>query len=185
MGKPHGTRPLDENYVAIGWPAMGDLSSLPPDREAFKARLADTHPHTKKGAIPVNAGTLFRFVREIKTGDHVLFPSKLGRMLYIGEVIGAHAFKPVKDPAAQGAAEDAVHRRSVRWLRSFPRTHFSQSALHEIGSFTPSLRSETTPTNSWRRCAANPTKRRTKTQRKRKRRPSRSKSQRKTSSFGD
>lgn len=135
MGKPHGTRPLDENYVAIGWPAMGDLSSLPPDREAFKARLADTHPHTKKGAIPVNAGTLFRFVHEIKTGDHVLFPSKLDRMVYMGEVTGPYAFKPVKDPAAQGAAEDAVHRRPVKWLRSFPRTHFSQSALHEIGSF--------------------------------------------------
>ncbi|MEM1106922.1 MAG: restriction endonuclease [Pseudomonadota bacterium] len=135
MGRHHGARPLDESYIAIGWPAMGDLSALPPDRDAFKARIAEAYPETKKGAIPVNAGTLFRFVHEIKTGDYVLFPSKLDRMVYIGEIAGPYAFQPTDAAASNEVDDEICHQRPVKWLGDFPRTIFSQSALHEIGSF--------------------------------------------------
>jgi predicted Mrr-cat superfamily restriction endonuclease len=53
---------LNRNVVAVGWTAMGDLSAIPSNRDAFKAAVAKTYPTAKPGAIPNNAGQLFRFV---------------------------------------------------------------------------------------------------------------------------
>ena len=133
MGAHHGGRPIEEGYVAIGWPKMGDLGALSDDRDAYKARLADVYPDKKPGAIPVDAGTLFRFKCEMKVGDFIVYPSKTDRQVNIGEVIGSYEFHP--DPAGLDVDNENTHRRPVRWLKSVPRTVFSQSALHEIGSF--------------------------------------------------
>jgi hypothetical protein len=70
---------LNRNVVAVGWTAMGDLSAIPSNRDAFKAAVAKTYPTAKPGAIPNNAGQLFRFVHEMKQGDLVVYPSKSDR----------------------------------------------------------------------------------------------------------
>lgn len=118
---------LKENVVAIGWHEVGDLGALAPDRDAFKARVAACYPRAKAGAIPNYAGQLFRFVHEIKPGDLVVYPSKAQRRIHIGEIVGDYRY-------AAGDGTGYPNRRAVRWLREFPRTHFSQGALYEIGS---------------------------------------------------
>lgn len=118
---------LIENYIAVGWVQMGDLGALKADREAFKAKVAEAYPDKKPGAIPNNAGQLFRFVHEIKIGDIVVYPSKQDRQIHIGRVDGNYKYNPAKDPGYPNL-------RPVKWIRSFPRTHFSQGALYEIGS---------------------------------------------------
>src|SRR4051794_23994854 len=60
---------LERNCIAIGWGRMGDLSTLHPTREAFKARLTEKFPGKTGNVIPNNAGQLFRFVHEMKQGD--------------------------------------------------------------------------------------------------------------------
>ena len=77
MGAHVADRPKEGGYVAIGWPAMGDLKRIPPSRDAFKAVLAKAYPDKKPGAIPVDAGTMYKFVHEIKAGDIVVYPSSL------------------------------------------------------------------------------------------------------------
>jgi restriction system protein len=67
---------LKKHFIAVGWAKMGDLAILPPDREAFKAKVAATYPDKKPGAIPNNAGQLFRFVHDMQPGDLVIYPSK-------------------------------------------------------------------------------------------------------------
>lgn len=133
MGKHHGTDPLDKGYIAIGWPKMGDLSSLPDDREAYKTLLSEVYPDKKPGAIPVDAGTLYRFKCEMQVGDLIIYPSKVDRQVNIGEVTGEYEYHA--ESAERGEDMENSHRRPVRWLKSFPRTVFSQSALYEIGSF--------------------------------------------------
>jgi restriction system protein len=118
---------LRHGCIAVGWQKVGDLAKLRPDREAFKARVAEAYGHFKAGAIPVAAGQLYRFVHEIKPGDIVAYPSKRDRQVHLGRIDGPYAYDP------QG--EDSYpNRRPVTWLRSVPRTHFSQGALYEIGS---------------------------------------------------
>lgn len=133
MGHHVSDRPVEGGYVAIGWPAMGDLTKLAANREAFKDALAIAYPDKKKGAIPVDAGSMFKFLHEIKAGDFVVYPSKADRMVNIGRFKGTaeyHADEPDEYPT----------RQLVDWLGHFPRNEFSQSALNEIGSFLTMFR---------------------------------------------
>lgn len=118
---------LKRNFVALGWSKMGNLAKLGNEREAFKARLAETHPDEKPGAIPTKAGELFRFVHEIETGDAVLYPSKIDRQVHMGEISGPYKYDP-------NVSDHYPHLRPVKWAKAVPRTHFSQGALYEIGS---------------------------------------------------
>jgi len=118
---------LKNGCIAVGWPKMGDLSALKPTREAFKARVAEVYPEKKPGAIPNNAGQLYRFVYEIHAADIVVYPSKRDRSIHLGEVTGDYRFDPKTEPAYPNV-------RPVKWRRTVPRTHFTQGALYEIGS---------------------------------------------------
>lgn len=117
---------INKKQIALGWDTMGDLTKIAATREAFKEKLTEAYPDEKKGWYPMATGQLFRFVHEVKIGDIVVYPSKLDRIVYIGEVVGD--YKHVQDD------ERYSQRRPVKWLKSLPRTKFSQGALYEIGS---------------------------------------------------
>ncbi|MEQ1710115.1 MAG: restriction endonuclease [Hyphomicrobium sp.] len=123
----HGSKPVDQNFVAIGWAKIGDLSKLSPNRDAFKSAFVRAYPTEKPGAVPVKAGVLFRFAVEMRAGDYVTYPSKADRMVNFGVIEGNYSFEPGADP-------NYPHRHRVKWLKHIPRTAFSQSALYEIGS---------------------------------------------------
>jgi restriction system protein len=118
---------LKSNFVALGWLAMGDVSKLTPDREAYKQKVRVTYPDWSEGKIINAASQLYRFTHEMKVGDLVIYPSKRDRYVHIGEVAGPFQYKPeFKNSYPQ--------TRIVKWLKHVPRTAFSQGALYEIGS---------------------------------------------------
>ncbi len=118
---------LTKGYIALGWDDMGNLSKLSPTREAFKEKAAQVYPHWKPGKIITSASQLYRFVHELKEGDIVVYPSKRDRHVHIGQVGGSYKHDPT-------AEKTYPNLRPVQWLKSLPRTHFSQGALYEIGS---------------------------------------------------
>lgn len=128
MDRTVGTKPVDDGYVAIGWPQLGDLSQIPPNREAFKAAVRRAFPDAKEGSIPVQAGVLYRFLHELKEGETVVYPSKVDRMVNLGSVSGPYRYDPRSNP-------EYPNQRPVKWLKHLPREEFSQAALYEIGSF--------------------------------------------------
>jgi restriction system protein len=118
---------VEEGFVSVGWEDLGNLASLEPNRDAFKAAVREAYPEYKEGAIPVAAGVLFRFVHEMKPGDLVLYPYKPDSTLAFGRVTSEYRW--------DAAAHLHRHRRDVEWLDSgVPRQKFSQAALYEIGS---------------------------------------------------
>jgi restriction system protein len=119
--------PQDTKDVAIGWEKLGDLAALPPSCDAFKAAFAKAYPYEKAGAVPVKAGVLFRFSKEMAIGDVVVYPSKLDRQVNIGLVAGHYTYLP-------SINSEYPHRRRVDWKVQASRTQFSQPALYEIGS---------------------------------------------------
>ncbi|WP_220151642.1 restriction endonuclease [Phaeobacter gallaeciensis] len=133
MGAHVSDRPIEGGYVAIGWPAMGDLGKISADRDSFKAALAVAYPDKKAGAIPVDAGTMYKFLHQIEKGDIVVYPSKADRMVNIGKFTGQVSY-------VEGDSDEYPNRQSVNWLGHFPRSDFSQSALNEIGSFLTMFR---------------------------------------------
>ena len=118
---------LKHNVIALGWVEMGDMAPLSADREAFKAKLLEVQPNRKTGYYPNAAGQVFRFVHEAKNGDLVIYPSKRDRKIHIGEIVGPYLYDPKPE-------EGYPQHRAVKWLKSFPRTKFSQGALYETGS---------------------------------------------------
>jgi len=74
----------------------------------------------------VNLRMLYRFVYEVQIGDYVVYPSKADRKINIG-VIESDYYNDSTD-------NKYTQRRKVKWLKSFPRTDFSQGALYEVGS---------------------------------------------------
>ena len=85
---------LRKGFVALGWPKMEDLSKLPKTREAYKEAVFRAYPDKKPGAIPNNAGQLFRFVCEVKIDDLVVYPSQRDRQVHIGRFVGPYRFGP-------------------------------------------------------------------------------------------
>lgn len=123
--------PVDTGRAYIGWPRVGDILQIPGNREAYKDAVARAYPDKKPGAIPVDAGTLFRFVHEIQAGDMVVYPSKHNRMVNIGRTTGRRWYQPQPD----NGEDDMPNCLGVEWLGQYPRDNFSQAALNEIGSF--------------------------------------------------
>lgn len=118
---------LKKGCIAIGWDAMGDLSKLAADREAFKDRYVSAYPDAKKGGVATVSGIPYRFLHEMKVGDLVAYPSKLDRQIHIGRVVDGYRYEPTGE-------KGYPHRRSVQWLKHVPRLEFTQGALYEIGS---------------------------------------------------
>lgn len=87
MGAHVGDRPVEEGYVAIGWRKLGNPLDIGADREAYKQALSRAYPEKKAGAIPVDAGTIYKFIHDIRPGDLVVYPSKSDRMVNIGRFI--------------------------------------------------------------------------------------------------
>jgi len=125
MGNQVGTRPYDEGYIAIGWRGLGDIRDYLSKEEFKRALEADFN--IRRGAIPVYAGLLNRFVREMNAGDIVIYPSKTDRQICIGKITGDSFYD-------SSAETEYPNCRKVEWIKKFPRSDFSQSALNEIGS---------------------------------------------------
>jgi restriction system protein len=119
---------IENGQIAVGFLDVDhDLSALPARRTAFKEAFSNAATEIKPGSIPIQAGQLFRFVHEMKTGDRVIYPRKIDRTLLWGEIGTPYLYDRAHNP-------DFPHRRGVRWLNSLSRDAFSQGALYELGS---------------------------------------------------
>lgn len=121
------TQVEQKNAVAIGWSDMKDLSNLK-TREQFKERYRQVYPDDSLYRTAVNAGQVYRFVREIKSGNYVLTYDKAAREILIGLADGEYQF----DLTLFG--ERYPHIRKVNWLRRVSRDSFSKSARNSLGS---------------------------------------------------
>ena len=119
--------PVADGAVRIGWDELGDLAGVEPTRDAFKKHVAESMPAIETKSIAGSAGTLYRFVHEIKVGDLVVSPNRKQRTLNIGRVSGGYEF--------HSEAPLYRHWRPVEWLRSgVSRDELSESAQNEISS---------------------------------------------------
>ncbi len=117
---------LPKNIIGIGWEEMGDIKSAGDSRDDIKKKYAEVYPDASTGSIATCVGMLYRFVYEVQVGDYVVYPSKFDRKINIGVVEGDYYHETDENQYS--------NRRKVKWLKSFPRTYFSQGALYEVGS---------------------------------------------------
>ncbi|MDR2461517.1 MAG: hypothetical protein LBE38_12205 [Deltaproteobacteria bacterium] len=106
---------LENEMVAIGWPAVGDLGGGL-TRQQLAERLCDTYEHylkEQKSDLAVAAGILDRFVNQVKIGDLFLVPD--AGNVYIGEVTGDYTFHPELNSDSPEAGYP--HWRKVKYFK--------------------------------------------------------------------
>ena len=117
---------LPKSIIGIGWEEMGNIKSAGDSRDDIKKKYAEVYPDATPGSVATCVGMLYRFVYEVQVGDYVVYPSKADRKINIGVVEGDY-YHETNDNLYS-------NRRKVKWLKSLPRTDFSQGALYEVGS---------------------------------------------------
>ena len=119
---------LDQSCLALcSIDLDNDASQILPSRAAFTKAFDQAQTRTRQESVPILASQLYRFVHELRIGDHVIYPRKIDRTLRLGEITGPYMYQSVD-------AYDYAHRRNVRWLGRLSRDTFSPGALYELGS---------------------------------------------------
>lgn len=112
--------------IAIGWAKVGDLSNMK-TRDDVKDLYLKVYPESKPMAVANCAGQLYRFVHEMKIGDLVAYPAKSTREVRIGKIVSGYQYRPE-------IHSGYPNQRKVEWLKTLPRTSFTQGVLYEMGS---------------------------------------------------
>ena len=105
---------MSENVVAIDYgviASVAEFSSRDSLREQLSSRSA--------------ADQLWRFAREIRSGDTVVLPRKSPRVIAVGQVSGEYQFRP---------SLEAPHIRPVNWIaQEIPHADFETDFLNSFG----------------------------------------------------
>lgn len=117
---------LDQNVVTIGWKDLPDLSGLK-SKEELAELYARVYPSHGKHKVANEMGQVWRFAKEIQKGDLVALPLKTQAAIAIGEVKGSYEYKQL--------ADNVKHVRSVKWIKTIPRSSFDQDLLYSFGAF--------------------------------------------------
>ncbi|MCK4485409.1 MAG: hypothetical protein KAU38_01435 [Desulfobacterales bacterium] len=118
---------LNGGMIVLSDTQMGNLSNIPPTREAFYSEYRQKHPDaTKKGSAGIG-GKYFRFTHEVQIGDLVLYPSLKDKQVYVGRVTGNYVYDLTVAPKFP-------HQRTVRWLYHFPKYLLTEFAKRELGA---------------------------------------------------
>ena len=98
-------------HICIGWSKMGDLSGIT-TREDLDARYESAYPNEKARKKAQDLGQIWRFVKEMKIGDYVVFSN--GDTCHIGRIISDYYFDNSENANQD---PDYVNIRDVEWLR--------------------------------------------------------------------
>jgi len=116
----------DNSVVTIGWDPLPDLSKIT-EKSELEHLFVETHGPQKKMSLANKVGQIWNFVKNIKKGDLVALPLKTQSSIVIGEVTGDYEFKEY--------TPNIKHTRSVKWLKTIPRSEFDQDLLFSLGAF--------------------------------------------------
>lgn len=124
-----GGRLIDEfsnGYVAVGWHALGDMSSFK-DKELMKKHYLDAYTDESKGAIASGFAMFYKFHSVISINDNVVSYDPGKREYLVGKIAGGYQF--LKDIVG-----DYSHTRKVNWIGRVSRDDISTSAKNSLGS---------------------------------------------------
>jgi predicted Mrr-cat superfamily restriction endonuclease len=111
--KPRMREFIQKEIIAIGWPNIGDLTSLSP--EQIEMRNRTHHPGQTDRRYRLWTSTICRFRDDVKTGDLVIVAPKKSESetVSIGVVSGGYRY----DPDTDGEFFGYPHHKSVSWIR--------------------------------------------------------------------
>ena len=116
---------IENGLIAIGWNDLGDLKRFK-STASLKEELRKTYPDYKDGTVNMNAGQIFRFLKEFNIGDYAITYNPSERVYWIGEILSDYFMS--KDTI------EYYHQRKVEWKRKVNRDDLSISTKNSLGS---------------------------------------------------
>lgn len=125
-GKPHGIdrikQFLDEGFICIGWPGIGDLTSV--DRKEIKQRLQNVYPYSGQ-QLGAYTGAVNAFVNTLQEDDVVVVPH--GVIVHVG-IVGPYYYDSQYDNDEDGMC----HRRKVTWTATLAKSKLNYRMLEFV-----------------------------------------------------
>ncbi len=116
-----------QSMVSMGWPEMGDLSTLT-TRDQFVRRASEVYGPVNKFKLAIWAGQLYRFVREIRVGDLVVTYSPSERNFMLGNAVGDYEYRPTE--------ADQPNVRPMQWRGRVPRDALTVASRNTLGAIS-------------------------------------------------
>jgi hypothetical protein len=134
---PYPPEPDTEGYIAIGWPAVGDMNLYKEDYADFASKYAKVYPDNNKRVLSINAGMIWNFAYVMKENDWVICPSSATGYLLVGQIIGEYIPDFHDELGFYKASKEVyLHLRKVRWLYVVPADDPRYSQLNKFGVLT-------------------------------------------------
>ncbi|MEN1927582.1 restriction endonuclease [Luteimonas sp. MJ250] len=118
----------EKQAVAVGWTQLAEQVKPGMSREALKDLYRKIDPSASDGAVTSGASQVWRFVNEVRDGDHVLTYSPANRTYLLGTVTGAAVHRPDWQDLGMSLA------RTVEWTSELPRDALSVTTKNTLGS---------------------------------------------------
>jgi restriction system protein len=117
---------LEDSVVAIGWSEAGDYRDVS-SREALIDLFANTWPDWTSRQVQVGAGQVWRFLHEVRAGDHVVTYDPGTRLYHVGTVDGSASYEPER-------MERLPITRRVSWTSAVSRDDLSEPTRNTLGA---------------------------------------------------
>lgn len=112
--------------MAIGWAEAGNYVSVP-TKDELSARVKTAYPDRTDRQTEVAVGQIWRFLREVRTGDSVLTYDPSTRLYHLGRIEGEAQYRPNEVPSLP-------IQRPVTWTSSVSRDELSTRAKNKLGA---------------------------------------------------
>jgi len=135
---PFPPDPESMGYVAIGWPAIGDMALYANNYADFVEKFRIVYPHDNERTLKTKANMVWNFVFKIRDGDWIMSPSSSSGYLLVGVVEGDYIsnFHGNRSLPSSNDRRDFVHLRKVKWLHAIRNGDPRYNELHRIGQLT-------------------------------------------------
>jgi len=126
-------------YIAIGWPAVGDLRMFKDNYPDFVHKFRVVYPDDSERVFKTKANMPWYFAFGVKIGDWIISPCSAQGLLFVGEVIGDYETDFHDEFGLYGKKRpDFVHLRKVLWKFIIPKADARFGKLNRIGQLTVS-----------------------------------------------
>jgi predicted Mrr-cat superfamily restriction endonuclease len=138
MTGPFPPEPGTDGYIAIGWPAVGDMRLYTDNYADYVEKFRIVYQNQKKDerVLKTKANMLWNFSFKMKEGDWIISPSSTAKFLLAGKIQGEYIPKFHENKSLPKGRVDFVHLRKVKWLYAVAQKDPRYAKLHRIGMLT-------------------------------------------------
>ncbi|PLC52630.1 hypothetical protein CR155_17745 [Pollutimonas nitritireducens] len=136
MAGPFPPEPGTEGYVAIGWPAIGDMRLYAGNYADYVEKFRVVYPKNDERTFKTAANMPWNFAFKMKDGDWVISPSSTAGFLLAGKIQGEYIPNFHGKKSLPKGGVDFVHLRKVKWLYVVADKDPRYAKLHRIGLLT-------------------------------------------------